>query len=109
MCDERRIIRRMNREESWNYQHDNRDAQQRAHCDLQAPEPTDAHNVHDIKKDETADGQGLMRELSTDAVAAEFDNVISQRARQISAGADISDNLQPGADVGDFVPAKRSR
>ena len=95
MRDERRVVRGMNRKQAGNNQHKDRDPQQRAHRHLNSAKPTDADHMNQVKEKQTADCQCLMCELATETAPAQLDDVVGQSARQISAGADVSDDLQP--------------
>src|SRR5690349_7891981 len=105
MCEEGRVVRRVNRKESRNDQHKNREPQEHAHRHLNPAEPAHTDDVHQVKENQTADGEQLMIELAADAPAAQLDDVIGQSAREISTGADVSDYLQPRSDVCDAKPA----
>src|SRR5205807_5499898 len=92
--DKRRVVRWMNRKQAGNYQDEDRDAQQRAHRDLDSAEPTDADHMNQVKENQTADCQRLMCKFATDTTPAQLDYVVGQRARQISARADVRDDLE---------------
>ena len=83
----------MNGKQTGNNQHQYRQTQQDAHRHLDSAEPPHADDVNDIKEKQTADRQRLVKELAAETFAREFDHVIRQRARQVSARADVSDDL----------------
>ena len=49
--------------------------------------------MNQIEEKQTTNGQRLMCKLAADPSSAQFDDVVGQRARQISAGSNISDDL----------------
>ena len=65
--------------------------------------------MNQIKEKQTPNRQRLMSKVAADASPAEFNQVIGQRARQISPGAYIGNDLQPRSDVRDLVAAEGSR
>ena len=109
VSNERRVVGRMDRKQSGNYQHANRKAQQHAHGHLDPAKPAHADHVHDVEKKQAAHGECLVSKLATDTFSGELDYVIRQRTGQVRAGADVGDDLQPRADVGNAKPAERAR
>src|SRR5438874_7340348 len=101
MREEGRVIGGVNGEQSWDDQHQNREAKQHTHRHLNPSEPAHTDDVYEVEENQTADGEQLMIELAADAPPRELDDVIGQRTRQISSSTDVGDNLQPRSDVSD--------
>src|ERR1043166_5700985 len=100
-----RVVRGVNREQSRNDQHENRQPKQHTHRHLNPAEPAHPDDVYEIKENQTADGEQLMVELAADAPATQLNDVIGQRTGEISSGPNVSDYLQPRADVSDAEPS----
>src|SRR5205823_9295634 len=103
MRDERPVIRKSNRKHSRHDQHDKRQSEQRAHPNLNPPEPPHARDVNRIEEDETGDRNRQRRS----ATAEQFDEVVAKRKREIRQRADIRNDLQPDADKRRPIPAER--
>src|SRR5581483_1167960 len=95
MREEGRVVGGVNREQSGNHQHHDREAEQHTHHHLDSTKPTHTDYVNQIEEEQTAHRKRLMSKLTTDTTAAQFDYVISQRAGEICARADVRNYLQP--------------
>src|SRR5205823_12381221 len=105
MRNERPVIRKSNRKHSRHDQDDERQSEQRAHPNLNPPEPPHARDVNRIEEDETGDRNRQRRS----AAAEQLDEVVAKSKREIRQRADIRNDLQPDADKRRPIPAERAR
>src|SRR5438105_3261113 len=102
---ERTIVCESNREHARYDEHDQREAEQRAHPHLNASEPADAGDVNRIEEDETGDRDRQRRA----ATANQLSEVLRKRDGEIRERADVRNDLQPDADEGESIAAERAR
>src|SRR5262249_30683640 len=105
MCDERPIVLRADSKQSRSDQREERNAQQSAHRHLQPPEPSHADQVNKVEEEQANERERQSARLRGEPTAGGRNQIIGQRIRQKSLGADGRDDLQPRADEGQAAPS----